>query len=408
MLGTMHFSGRTGWERGESAWSEALRLRRKAEASTGGSDLVDLTVSNPTACGLGPQGAEVLAPLADPGALRCRPDPLGMLPAREAVAGYYVDAGGRVAPDRVCLTTSTSEAYSFLFRLLCDPGDEVLIARPSYPLFDLLARLDDVVLREYPLFYEPGSVVNAAGEGGWGFDFTALEAAVTPRTRALIVVHPNNPTGNYVRSDERAALRALCARHGLALIADEVFLDYPLREAAAEVGLCRSFAAEASACLCFVLSGLSKVCAMPQAKLSWIAVAGPAAEVAEATERLEVIADTFLSVSGPTQFALPHWLAARKPTQDRVRERMALNLSSLDARLRGSLGDRLALQGGWTAVLRVPAAVEGEEFALAALRCGVVVQPGDLYGLKEGRCVVSLLTPPGIWKQGIARLPLDI
>ncbi len=410
---TMQFSKRTGWEPGENAWAEALRARRAS-----GAELVDLTVSNPTACGLGPQGVDQLAPLAAPGALRYSPDPLGMPQAREAVARYYAEAGARLPPEHLCLTTSTSEAYSFLFRLLCDPGDEVLIARPSYPLFDLLARLDDVVLREYPLFYEPGGMPGgmAPAGGGWSLDLEALKEAITPRTRAVIVVHPNNPTGNYVAPGERAALRALCARHGLALIADEVFLDYPLPSAAAEPGLPRSFAAEPSDCLCFVLSGLSKICAMPQVKLSWMAVLGPAGAVAEAMERIEVISDTFLSVAGPTQYALPHWLESRQETQARIRERVTGNLQRLDLRLqgsldlppRGSLANRLSLQGGWTAVLRVPAFVDGEAFALTAVARGVAVQPGTFYGFPEGFCVLSLLTPREEWERGLALLPIDL
>lgn len=400
----MQFSRRTGWEAGETVWAQALRERLAA-----GLRVMDLTVSNPTACGLGPEGEEVSRPLADAGARRYRPDPLGMLEAREAVTRYYAEAGATMPSGQICLTTSTSEAYSFLFRLLCDPGDEVLIASPSYPLFDLLARLDDVVLREYPLFYEPGWHAGATAHtpGGWSFDLHGLEEAIGPRTRAIVVVHPNNPTGNYASPQERAALRAVCARHGLALVVDEVFLDYPLPSVAADVPLCSSFAAEASDCLCFVLSGLSKICAMPQVKLSWLAALGPTRHVQEAMARIEVVSDTFLSVSGPTQFALPHWLAGRHAAQGRIRERMARNLEVLDRRLRGSLGDRLAMEGGWTVVLRVPVAVGDEEFALATLGRGVAVQPGSLYGLPGGRCVLSLLTPPAVWDEGIARLPID-
>lgn len=399
----MRFSKRTAWEPGEDVWAEAVRRRQ-----TSGAAMVDLTVSNPTACGLGPQAVDQLAPLAAAEALRYIPDPLGMLPAREAVARYYADAGAAHSVDDLCLTTSTSEAYSFLFRLLCDPGDEVLIARPSYPLFDLLARLDDVVLREYPLFYEPGSLSSAAAPGsGWSIDLEALEAAIGARTRAVIVVHPNNPTGNYAGADERAALRAICARHGLALIADEVFLDYALPSATAESGLCKSFAGEDSECLCFALSGLSKICAMPQAKLSWIAASGPQPLVRAAMERLAVISDTYLSVSGPTQFALPHWLAGRWPTQMRIRERLVSNLEVLDRRIAGSLANRYLLAGGWTVVLRVPGAVQGEEFALAAARVGVAVQPGRFYGFPNGRCVLSLLTPPELWERGLASLPIE-
>ncbi len=386
----MRFSERTAWEPGVNAWAEAAEVLR-----TSGREVLDLTVSNPTACGLGPASASVLAPLGDPGALRYSPDPLGMAVAREAVAAYYRDHGAVVDPGRICMTTSTSEAYSFLFRLLCDPGDEVLIARPSYPLFDLLAKLDDVVVREYPLFYEPGP------DAGWSIDFASLQALVNDKTRAVVTVHPNNPTGNYVREDDRQALEVFCAENGLALLVDEVFLDYAL-----DAERCTNTFATGTKCLSFVLSGISKVCALPQMKASWIAATGPSDLVSEAMRRLEIVADTFLSMNAPVQCALPSWLAARDAVQQNIRERMQMNLAALDQRLAGSLGDRLHLEGGWTAVLRVPRHVDGEEFALAAMRRGVLVQPGVFYGLPEGRCVVSLLTEPDIWRRGLEQLPL--
>ena len=396
----MKFSRRTEWDSGENEWATALRAAREAKR-----ELLDLTVSNPTACGLAPDGDNLLLPLSNMRALRYTPDALGMHSARAAVAQYYRDHGAEVVPERVCLTTSTSEAYSFLFRLLCDPGDEVLIARPSYPLFDLIARLDDVTLREYPLFYDPGALSSAGSS--WSLDLHALGAAINDRTRAVVVVHPNNPTGNYVSAGDRAALQTLCAERGLALIVDEVFLDYALDDADEGTPRCASFAAENSPCLCFVLSGLSKICALPQMKLSWLAVLGPAPLVSEAMERIEIISDTYLSVNAPTQFALPFWLASRQPAQARIRERLATNLATLDLRLVGSLAGRLSVEGGWTAVLRVPTTVDGQEFALAAMERGVVVQPGAFYGLASGRCVLSLLTEPEIWRRGLARLPID-
>jgi alanine-synthesizing transaminase len=406
----MKFSHRTDWNLAENDLTLAVRQRR---AQSG--DLVDLTVSNPTTCGLMYDPEHVLGVLADPAALVYRPDPLGVAGARDAVAGYYADLGGNVPADQICLTTSTSEAYSFLFRLLCDPGDEVLVARPSYPLFDFIARLDAVELREYPLFYDPNTDPNAlltspvdadaagqGSEGGWAIDLDTLEAAIGTRTRAIVVVHPNNPTGNFVSAAEREALGAICARRGLALIVDEVFLDYyrgPLQP--------RSFAAGEMPCLTFVLSGLSKVCALPQMKVSWIAAVGPEDAARVAMARLEVIADTFLSVNAPMQLALPRWLAGRSRIQDRIRERMQINLSTLDERLRHGMAHRLAMQGGWTVVLRVPRTVDGVGFAEAALGSGVLVQPGDFYGLPEGRAVLSLLTPPELWAEGLRRLPVD-
>jgi len=383
----MNFSTRTNWDLAENDLAVAVR---KARAS--GAELFDLTVSNPTDCGFLYDAETLLKPLSQLEAMHYEPDPLGRATARAAVAQYYRDAGAEVAVERLCLTTSTSEAYSFLFRLLCDPGDEVLIARPSYPLFDFIARLDDVRLVEYPLLYDYG----------WHIDMHALEQAITPRTRAIVVVHPNNPTGNFASEAERATLDELCARRDLALIVDEVFLDYPVEEIKP-----RSFVAGRSQALTFVLSGLSKVCGLPQMKVSWIAANGPDDAVARAMARMEVIADTFLSMNAPMQQALPHWLAGREELQRQIRTRMQTNLAVLDARLPGTQANRLVMQGGWTVVLRVPRTVKGRPFAEAALERGVVVQPGEFYGLPEGRAVLSLLTPASIWERGLSLLPID-
>lgn len=383
----MNFSSRTNWDLSENAWTAAV-----GEARAAGRDLLDLTVSNPTSCGFGYDAKTLLQPLGAPAALRYEPDPLGMLHAREAVTQYYRELGAEVTAGHICLTTSTSEAYSYLFRLLCNPGDEVLIARPSYPLFDFLARLDDVRLVEYPLLYDHG----------WHIDFHALEAAITERTRAVVVVHPNNPTGNYASASERTQLMRLCAERGLALIVDEVFLEYAQPHAGEP-----TFAAEKTSALTFVLSGISKICGLPQMKLSWIAACGPDAQIKEAMARIEVIADTFLSVNAPTQHALPEWLAERDGIQNQIRARTTMNLATLEKRLRGTQGDDLAVQGGWTAVLRVPRNRGGKPFVEAALDRGVIVQPGEFYGLPEGRVVVSLLTTPEIWERGLALLPVD-
>ena len=276
----------------ESRFAAAVRAARAS-----GRPLLDLTVSNPTLCGFGYDAEGLLQPLAQPEALRYGADPLGMRSAREAVAGYYAAHGADVTPDEVLLTTSTSEGYGFLFRLLCDAGDEVLIARPSYPLFDFLADLEDVRLRSYPLFYDHG----------WWIDFAELERVIGPRTRAIVVVHPNNPTGHATGPAERERLYDLCGRRGLALFVDEVFLDYPWRE---DVML-RSFASGDAPVLTFVLSGMSKVAGLPQMKVGWLAVRGPETERREAMSRLEVISDTFLSMNAPVQLALPAWMAAR-------------------------------------------------------------------------------------------------
>ena len=399
----MHLSERTAWDREESEYATALTAAKRAHA------VLDLTVSNPTRCGFEYDSKDLLSPFASPLSLEYTPTPFGLFAGREAVALYYRDHGATVRPEHLCLTTSTSEAYGFLFQLLCDPGDEVLIARPSYPLFDFLARLHDVRLREYPLHEDPGAMVSGAARlgrelhGAFSIDFHALRSQISERTKAIIVVHPNNPTGNFVADAERAELELICTEHKLALIVDEVFLDYALPDAAA-----RTFAGstETSSALCFVLSGISKVCALPQMKLSWIAARGPEDLLEDVIARLEIIADTYLSLNAPVQVALPAWLRTRQAIQDQIRNRMQVNLAALDLRLPGTVAGRLALQGGWTAVLRVPRHVEEKPFALACLDRGVAVQPGELYGLPPGRAVLSLLTPPEIWMEGLARLPV--
>jgi alanine-synthesizing transaminase len=390
----MNFSERTHWNLAENELTAAIRQRRAS-----GHELFDLTISNPTHCGFNYNVAALLDPLLNPRVLHYEPDPLGMITAREAVARYYSDIGARIPLDHICLTTSTSEAYSFLFRLLCNPGDEVLVASPSYPLFDYIARLDDVQLREYPLLYDPNA--DLASGHGWSIDLHALEAAITSSTKAIILVHPNNPTGNFASQQERAVLETLCVTHDLALIVDEVFLDYALGTPQP------SFAATESDCLTFVLSGISKVCGLPQMKTSWIAAGGPSPLVQEPMQRIEIIADTFLSMNAPVQQSLPAWLRIRHAIQHQIRERMRSNLAVLDCRLQGTAIQRLALQGGWTAVLRVPRTVGGREFVATALDRGVLVQPGNFYGLGDARVVVSLLTPPEIWAAGLQLLPAN-
>jgi len=390
----MNFSERTNWNLAETELTAAIRERRAS-----GSELFDLTISNPTHCGFNYNVAALLDPLLNPRVLHYEPDPLGMITAREAVGRYYSDIGVSIPLDHLCLTTSTSEAYSFLFRLLCNPGDEVLVASPSYPLFDYIARLDDVQLREYPLLYDPNA--DLVSGHGWSIDLHALEASITAKTKAIILVHPNNPTGNFASPRERTALETLCVSRQLALIIDEVFLDYALGTPQP------SFAAAESDCLTFVLSGISKVCGLPQMKVSWIAASGPSLLVHEAMQRIEMIADTFLSMSALVQQSLPAWLRMRHAIQHQIRERMRSNLAVLDSHLEGTAIQRLALQGGWTAVLRVPRTVGGSEFVAAALDRGVLVQPGDFYGLGDARAVVSLLTPPDIWASGLSLLPTE-
>jgi aspartate/methionine/tyrosine aminotransferase len=377
------FSARTGWDLGESGFAAAIR-----EMRTSGRRLYDLTVSNPTICGFDYDTMAWLDPLSHDKAMIYDPDPRGMQSAREAVAAYYSDHGAEADLDTLVLTTSTSEGYGYLFRLLCNAGDEVLAARPSYPLFDFLADLEDVKLRSYPLFYDYG----------WWIDFAELERRIGPRTRAIVVVHPNNPTGNGTKARERERLEEICLRHGLALIVDEVFLDYSLDRADVEDLV--SFAAGPHPVPTFVLSGMSKIAGLPQMKAAWIAVFGPESVRKEAMGRLEVIADTFLSVNAPVQLALPVWLAGRKGIQEQIRERVRINLACAEA----SGVEALRVEAGWCAILRLPQG--SSDPAEALLReSGVIVHPGEFYGIAErGRIVVSLIGPADDFAEGMKRI----
>jgi alanine-synthesizing transaminase len=371
---------------GESGFAAAIR-----EARAAGRRLVDLTVSNPTVCGFEYDAQAILAPLANAGGLIYDPDPRGMRSAREAVAGYYGDHAASVDADAVVLTTSTSEGYGYLFRLLCDAGDEVLVAQPSYPLFDFLADLEDVRLRAYPLFYD----------NGWWLDFAELEKRIGPRTKAVVVVHPNNPTGHATGVAERERLQEICARHGLALIVDEVFLDYPLGEA----GL-TSFAVGPHPVLTFCLSGMSKIAGLPQMKAGWIVGLGPEGLRREAMGRLEVIADTFLSMNAPVQMALASWLAGRRGIQGQILARVRGNLAAAQRIGVGSGVEVLRVEAGWSAILRMPQMGGDRDVAETLLRdVGVVIHPGSFYGIAEsGRVVVSLLGFAQEFAEGLERI----
>jgi alanine-synthesizing transaminase len=366
---------------GESRFAAAIR-----EARASGRRLIDLTVSNPTVCGFNYDAASILKPLSDIASLNYDPDPRGMRSAREAVARYYGDHGASVDPDAFVLTTSTSEGYGYLFRLLCDAGDEVLVAQPSYPLFDFLADLEDVKLRPYPLFYDHG----------WWIDFAELERRIGPGTKAIVVVHPNNPTGHATGAAERRTLEAICERHGLALIVDEVFLDYPLGTESLE-----SFVAGPHPVLTFCLSGMSKIAGLPQMKVGWIGGFGPDAARLEAMGRLEVVADTFLSMNAPVQRALPVWLEGRKRVQGQILQRVRGNLEVAQR----SGVELLRTDAGWSAILRLPQNGD-RDVAEALLRdAGVVVHPGSFYAIAEsGRVVVSLLGPKAEFAEGLERI----
>ena len=378
----MRFSRRTNWNTEESELAHAHRLRTEA-----GLPIADLTTSNPTRCGFN-YAPELLQALARPQSLDYDPQPRGMLTAREAVCGYYAGHGVALSPDQIVLTTSTSEAYSYLFRLLCDPGSEILVAQPGYPLFDFLAVLDDVRLKYASLVYDHG----------WQIDAEGFRRAITPQTRAIVLVHPNNPTGHFTKPWEAETIARLCREFDLALIVDEVFLDYGFG------GVAKSFAVGLEGLPVFVVSGISKIAGLPQMKAAWIAVTGP--EAAAALDRLEVIADTFLSMNAPVQCALSAWLEGLEAIQRQIRGRTASNLVELDRQLAPlPTVSRLEVEGGWYAVLRIPALQPDEQTVLALLERGVWVHPGYFFGMAEsGWLVLSLLAQEREFSTGVNRL----
>jgi len=380
------FARRTAWNLQQNRLSQALAAHRAA-----GKPLLDLTISNPTECGFTYEVETILRALQNPASLKYEPNPRGLEVARAAVAQYYAQRGAKIPLENIFLTTSTSEAYSFTCCTFCDPGDEVLIPSPGYPLFDFLADIHDVRLVRYPLVYD----------FGWQIDFHAVEHAITPRTRAVIVVNPNNPTGNYCKAQEMLRLNEICAAREIAIIADEVFLDFSITHEP------RASFAENADSMTFTLSGISKVCGLPQMKVAWLIVNGPAALKSQAAERLEVIADTYLSLNAPVQWALPVLLETRKAFQQQLLSRVRANLAELDKQLAAqSLCRRLQVEGGWNAVIQVPAAGSDEELALQLLQsAGVYAHPGHFYDFpSNGHFVVSLIVPAQSFSKGIAAL----
>jgi len=381
------FSNRTNWKLTRNRLTEALD-----EARSSGARVLDLTISNPTRAGLHYNDPEILQSLSSPRSMDYDPQPKGLPSARAAVADYYqVQHGIHLDPEHLTLTTSTSEGYSFIFRLLCNPGDELLVPKPSYPLFEFLADLQDVKLVPYPLIYDHG----------WQMDFPSLQKAVSKRTRGVVVVHPNNPTGSFVHMEEQKSLNHFCREHELALIADEVFLDYAHDRAARQ-----SFAANQDV-LTFTLSGVSKISALPQMKAAWIVASGPAPQVEVAQARLEVIADTYLSMNAPIQWAIPALLEQRKSIQPKLLDRVQDNLAELDRQLAAQKTcQRLSVEGGWYAVLRVPVTQTDEELAIDLLRRkAVLVHPGHFYDFpSDGYLVLSLITQKAEFAEALHRV----
>ncbi len=378
------FSGRSAIFIGTNALTEAL-----ARARTEGRPLWNLSDSNPTSVGLTWPGPDLAALLGDTSSASYQPAPFGALETREALSAELARQGLRAPPERIMLTASTSEAYGFLFKLLCDVGDEVLVPTPSYPLFDVLSALEGVKLVPYPLAYD----------GEWHLDLAALRAARSARTRAILMVHPNNPTGSYLKRCELEQLAAL----GLPLISDEVFAEYPLR---ADDARATSVLEVADRALVFRLGGLSKSLVLPQLKLAWTVLAGPEALTREACERLDHIADAYLSVNTPVQRALPALLRRGAAVRARVQDRVAENLAALRQAVSGSAASVLDVEGGWYAILRLPAVQQDEAWALLFLeRDDVLVQPGFFYDLDFATCVVlSLITEEHTFREGIERI----
>jgi aspartate/methionine/tyrosine aminotransferase len=384
----IRFSSRTPASLAPNQLSVAVERLR-----AGGARLIDLTLSNPTRAGLEYPEAEILAALADSRTVRYEPSPRGLPAAREAVAAWHAEQGGEASADRLILTGSTSEAYGWLFKLLCEAGDAVMTPRPSYPLFECLAVLEGVRAVQYPLLEELR----------WGTDLAELERWLDPRARALVVVNPNNPTGTYLKRSEWQGLQDFAARKGLALIVDEVFFDYAWEDDAERVSSLQG----RHEALTFTLSGLSKIAALPQMKLGWIHVSGPPALRGEALERLEWIADSYLPVSAPVQYAAGRWLELTPGIQDGILRRLAENRLAV----RELLGDdsawrALPAEGGWTMLLDAPRICPEEDWALACLEPHhVLVQPGYFYDFeREALLAISLLTEPRQFREALTRM----
>jgi aspartate/methionine/tyrosine aminotransferase len=387
----LNCSSRTEWNAPANRLM-TIRDRKRRE----GISLIDLTETNPTAVGFQHDARSIRMAVSPPDILDYHPNPKGRMDAREAVSAYYRDHGRKVDPDNVILTASTSEAYAFLFKLLCDPGDEILVPRPSYPLFDSLAAWESVGIRPYPLRY--------SNETGWRIDLDRLFDAVTSRCRAIVTVNPNNPTGSYLSLDERETIEELCRRFRMAFLCDEVFLDFPSGESGASLVSDKGNVGIPT----FTLSGLSKICGLPQLKLGWIAVSGPTRDVHGAVERLETIADTYLSVSTPVQTAAPFLLAGRRAFQEQVIARIHENETFLEKNIPPASVSRLfRREGGWMTILEVSRETSDEELACLLLEeDNVLVHPGYLYDMEETSVtmILSLITRPEVFRAGIRRV----
>ncbi len=379
------FSVRTDWPQCSNLISQQLQLFKES-----GTPVTDLTSSNPTQCGLSYPSEKILNAFLDPDNMFYRPDARGALRAREAVCRYYAERGVPVDPEQIFLTASTSEAYSLLFRLLVNPGEEVYFPKPSYPLFEFLAGLNDIEWKTYPLIYE----------GMWKVDRERFKEALSPLAKVVIIVNPNNPTGSFLGKEDVSFVKRACVEQNCAIVCDEVFLDYTLDPQIAIPSL-----AGEKAALTFVLGGLSKAVGLPQMKLSWIVINGPTEKVKEASRRMEMICDTYLSVSTPAQNALPLWLKEGASARQDILKRIRKNFSVLSSM--ASYGVQcLNAQGGWYAVLALPPGICEETFSLDLLReKQVYTHPGYFFDFEtEPFLVVSLLPPEKDFCAGIKAL----
>lgn len=383
----MRFARRTDWDLRPNKISGILEDFKKR-----GQAFLDLTESNPTKCGFVDPGQRILATFANQQNMFYAPASQGLLEAREALAAYYCGQGIKLSPRQIFLTASSSEAYSFIFRLLADPQDVVLFPQPSYPLFDFLADLNDVKTGGYPLFYD----------GQWAIDLCGLENNITSRTKAVVVVNPNNPTGNYVNQKQLKSLGQICQKASLALISDEVFFDYAFDRKQSFISL-----ASHQENLTFTLGGLSKMLGLPQMKLSWIVLTGPQAIVEDAIARLEMIADTYLSVNTPSQNALAGWLSLRLAIQEQIRSRTDVNRAFLLKSFASeTLGGVLQTQGGWYMIIKLPNGFDEESLVEdLLLKDQVYVHPGYFFNFSdEPYLILSLLPPEEIFSQGVNRI----
>ena len=379
------FSSRFKWTMETNQLTQLIEEKKRT-----GIEILDLTETNPTKAGF-----QLSLPfLINSESLMYQPDPRGLLATREAVAKYYSESRAqKISPEQIFLTASTSEAYSWLFKLLCDKGDEVLIPQPSYPLFEFLAVMEGVEIKPYSLDY--------GHSFGWRIDFESLENSITAKTKAVVVVNPNNPTGSYLRNEEWEKLQAICAARDIAIMVDEVFFDYSFQNNESP-----NLNFSLAPALTFVMNGLSKMLALPQMKLGWIAVSGAKDLQAEALVKLELIADTFLSVNTPVQIAAPSWMLSRKEIQVPIKFRVEENLKFLQEAFVNSNCRVLHAEGGWCAVIEIPRFESEEQIILKLLQAhNLLVHPGYFFDFEsEGYLVVSLIVMPEAFREGVTIL----